>query len=146
MFNTHMWSAVTALESANREHFHHCRTSCWTVAARSRILHHQTLEITLWQPMFFSGFLWRPYTVASALQLWQDYCVVFLRQPGASLVAQWCRVLLSVQETQFDPWSWRTPLVTDRLSLCTTTVEPALWSLRHVLLSPRAAAAEALLW
>ena len=124
-----MWLAVTALESANREHFHHCRMSCWTVAARSRILHHQTLEITPWQPMFFSGFPWRPWIVASALQPWQDYCVVFLRQAGASLLAQWCRVFLSMQETQFDPWSWRTPLVTDRLRLCTTTVEPVLRSL-----------------
>ena len=46
VFNTHMRLAVTSLESANREHFHHCRTSRWTVAARSRILHHQALEIT----------------------------------------------------------------------------------------------------
>ena len=94
-----MWLAVTALESANREHFHHCRMSCWTVAARSRILHHQTLEITLWQPMFFSGFPWRPWIVASALQPWQDYCVVFLRQAGASMVAQWCSLLVNAGDT-----------------------------------------------
>ena len=47
---------------------------------------------------------------------------------GASLVAQWLRIHLSMQETRVPPWSAKIPHVTERLSPCVTTIEPVLQS------------------
>ena len=45
---------------------------------------------------------------------------------GTSLVAQWLRIRLPVQETWVQAWSGKIPHVTEQLSLCTTTTEPVL--------------------
>ena len=44
----------------------------------------------------------------------------------ASLVAQWSRIHLPMQETRFDPWSGKIPHAAEQPSLCTTTIEPVL--------------------
>ena len=45
---------------------------------------------------------------------------------GTSLVAQWLRIHLPMQGHGFDSWSGKIPHATEKLSLCTTTTEPAL--------------------
>ena len=45
---------------------------------------------------------------------------------GASLVAQWLRIRLSMQGTPFNPWSRKIPHGAEQLSPCATTTEPAL--------------------
>ena len=45
---------------------------------------------------------------------------------GTSLVVQWLGVRLSMQGTQFDPWSGKIPHAAEQLSPCATTTEPAL--------------------
>ena len=49
---------------------------------------------------------------------------------GASLVAQWWRVHLPMQEAQFRFLVRVDSLATEQLGRCTTAIEPVLWSLR----------------
>ena len=46
---------------------------------------------------------------------------------GASLVAQWQRIHLPVQETLDPSLVKEAPTCTKHLNLCTTTTEPVLW-------------------
>ena len=51
-----------------------------------------------------------------------------------SLVIQWLRIYLPMQETGFDPWSGKIPHALEQLSLCTTTAEahrPRAHALQH---------------
>ena len=43
---------------------------------------------------------------------------------GTSLVAQWLRICLPMQGTQFKPWSGKISHAAEQLSLCATTTEP----------------------
>ena len=63
-----------------------------------------------------------------------------------SLVVQWLRVHLPMQETWFNPWSGKIPHAVEQLSLCTTSTEPVhhkYWACAPQVLSPCAATAEA---
>ena len=49
--------------------------------------------------------------------------------PGASLVAQWSRIALPMQETQVRSLSWEDPHAAEQLSPWARTIEPVLHSL-----------------
>lgn len=49
-------------------------------------------------------------------------------QYGGSLVAQWRKFLLPMQETEFDAWSGRIPHTAELLTPCAAVAEPALYS------------------
>ena len=51
-------------------------------------------------------------------------------QKGTSLVAQWLESICQCRGHGFDPWSGKIPHAAEQLSLCATTTEPVLWSLR----------------
>ena len=56
-----------------------------------------------------------------------------------SLVVQWLRVHLPMQETWFNPWSGKIPHAVEQLSLCTTSTEPVhhkYWAHAPQVLSP----------
>ena len=61
---------------------------------------------------------------------------------GASLVAQWETIHLSMQETWFHPWSGKIPHAVEQLSACNTAIDLCSSSQKLKLLSPCAAATE----
>ena len=54
-----------------------------------------------------------------------DYKILKIQCLGASLVAQWLRIHLPMQGTQFEPCSGKIPHAVEQLSPCATTTEPA---------------------
>ena len=72
-----------------------------------------------------------PFLQSNALFLRSNSILLVLKMSRASLVAQWRRIHLPMQD-RFNPWSRKNPHVAGQLSPCAATTEP-------VLLSPRSA-------
>lgn len=76
----YIWLVAAALE--NSEIIPSLQKVLLDSDARSITFHHQILEIAPKQPMFFSGFHWRPQAMTSTLHPRRHYYVAILRQPA----------------------------------------------------------------
>ena len=70
-------------------------------------------------------------TMENSMEIWRllQKRKVELRYDWTSLVAQWIRIHLPMQGTQFDPWSGTIPHAVEQLSLRATTTASMLWGL-----------------
>ena len=114
---------------------------CWPLQHRSLLMtcHWRTVPLVwLFGHLYLSG-----NTLARSCQKDKR---TRKRALGASLVAQWWRICLLMQETRIDPWSGKIPRAVEWLSPCATLTEPVLsqsWVHMPQLWKPSSASREA---